>query len=137
MPGFTPTSRRIRFGGIESRRSEGGLEGMGGVSVRGARLRLLGVCVREVVVDNGGEIGMDEQERERVTRDDEMLDLVGEGVAVSATARRRFGLAFTLAVALENTGWDSTAVMFRFRSAVEPRGTTFVNLLEALLSWRY
>lgn len=80
---------------------------------------------------------MDELERERVTRDDEVPDLVGEGVGVCATARRRFGLALSLAVALGITGWDSTAVMLRFRSGVEQPGTVFVNLLEALLSWRY
>jgi hypothetical protein len=97
---------------------------------------LLGVCIREVVVD-GGEIGIDELERERVRRDDEMLDLLGEGVGVFATARRRFGLALTLAVALGITGWDWTAVLLRFRSGVEQPGTLSDNLLEVLLSWRY
>lgn len=91
MPGFTPTRRRIRFGGIVSRRRDS--EAVGVWVGRGLRFRRVGVDVGDGVIEA-------ERERERVTRIwvavEAIVAVVVAAVVECAVVLVRLGLGVTL-----------------------------------------
>lgn len=115
-PGFTPTRRRVRFGGMVSRRRDFGVD---------CRWRCCCCCrwvvAREVVEgvvtrDGGGDCNED-AERERVIRP------VSVGVAMAVTVASLVFLRFGLAPGLSSSLSTPRDVESRFMSVAEESET--------------